>query len=108
MNNDVIRVYPHITQYTVYITDNYTGNSIFKTNVTETRFTFNVSNDDVCPMYQVSAWNAGGEGGLSEPVQDHTSGNKDKNSNPRNQPRFLISFHQLSLLYYYHMQFLTV
>ena len=69
VNNDVIHVYPHITQYTVYITDNYTGNTI-KENVTETQFTFNTRENVLCPMYEVSAWNAGGEGELSEPVQD--------------------------------------
>jgi len=63
-------VYPHITQYTVYITDNYTGN-IIEENVTETQYTSNTQDDDdLCPMYQVSAWNTGGEGELSEPVQD--------------------------------------
>ena len=63
---------PHITQYTVYISDNYTGNSIVNVNVTETQFTFNASENDLCPMYQVSAWNAGGEGELSETVQEHS------------------------------------
>ena len=75
MNNEsnIISVDPHITQYTVYITDNYTGNIIVKVNVTETRFTFNNQQDNrLCPMYRVSAWNAGGEGELSEPVQDST------------------------------------
>ena len=71
MNNDVIRVNPHITQYTVYITDNYTG-SIAKVNVSEMQFTFNTQDDGLCPIYQVSAWNAGGEGELSEPVQEST------------------------------------
>ena len=70
MNNDVIHMDPHITQYTVYITNNYTGNNaIVVKNVTETRFTFDASQDCSCPMYQVSAWNVGGEGELSEPVQ---------------------------------------
>ena len=69
LNSDIIHVDAHITQYTVYITDNYAGN-VVKVNVTETRFTFS---DDLCPMYQVSAWNAGGEGELSEAVQEHTS-----------------------------------
>ena len=73
INNGVIHVDPHITQYTVYITDNYTGD-VVKVNVTETRYTFNIQDDDLCPMYQVSAWNAGGEGDLSEPVQELTSG----------------------------------
>ena len=61
---------PHITQYTVYITDNYTGDSIVEENVTETQYTFNIQDKNLCPMYRVSAWNAGGEGELSEPVQD--------------------------------------
>ena len=39
-------------------------------NVTETRFTFDTSQDCLCPIYKVSAWNTGGEGELSEPVQD--------------------------------------
>ena len=69
MNNDVIHVDPHITQYTVYITDNYTSNIIVVKNVTETQFTFDTSQDCLCPMYQVSAWNAGGEGELSEKLQ---------------------------------------
>ena len=62
---------PHITHYTVYITDNYTGD-VVKVNVTETHFTFNTQDNDLCPMYQVSAWNSGGEGELSEPVQENT------------------------------------
>ena len=61
---------PHITHYTVYITDNYTGNSISKQNVTETQYIINNQDDRLCPMYLVSAWNAGGEGELSEPVQE--------------------------------------
>ena len=69
MNKDTVRVDPHITQYTVYITDSYTGNNIVKVNVTEKQFTFNVSNDESCPIYQVSAWNAGGEGEKSVPIQ---------------------------------------
>ena len=72
LNSDNIHVDPHITQYTVYITDNYTGISIVNMNITETRFTFNASENDLCPMYQVSAWNAGGESGLSETVQEHS------------------------------------
>ena len=73
MNNDVIQVNPHITQYTVYITDIYTGNIIVKENVTETQFTFNTQDDDLCLMYKVSAWNAGGEGEKSQPVQESTT-----------------------------------
>ena len=72
MNSDNMHVDPHITQYTVYISDNYTGNSIINVNVTETQFTFNASENDLCPMYQVSAWNAGGEGELSETVQERS------------------------------------
>ena len=73
--SDVIHVDPRITQYTVYIIDAYTrrmiGNAL---NTTETSFILrdNASDDSLCPMYQVSAWNAGGEGELSEPVQDST------------------------------------
>ena len=63
---------PHITQYTLYITDNYTGNSIVNVNITETQFTFTASENGLCPMYQVSAWNAGGEGELSETVQERS------------------------------------
>ena len=71
--SNVINVDPHITQYTVYITDNYTGNTTVKKDVTETQFRPNIQQDnDLCPMYQVSAWNAGGEGELSEPVQEST------------------------------------
>ena len=74
MNNesDTIHVDPHITHYTVYITDNYTGNIIVKENVTETQFSPTSQQDnDLCPTCQVSAWNAGGEGELSEPAQDN-------------------------------------
>ena len=70
---------PHITHYTVYITNNYTGD-IVKVNVTETHFTSNNQGSVLCPMYQVSAWNAGGEGELSEPVQESTpQGKQAKN-----------------------------
>ena len=74
MNNesDIIHVDPHITQYTVYITDNYTGNIIVTENVTETQFTPINQGNILCPMYRVSAWNVGGEGELSEPVQEST------------------------------------
>ena len=61
MNNNIIHVDPHITQYTVYITDNYTGNIIVKENVTETQYTFIHSDDGARQMYHISAWNAGGE-----------------------------------------------
>ena len=70
-DSDSIHVDPHITHYTVYITDNYTGNIIVKENVTQ--FTPNIQlHVGLCPMYKVSAWNAGGEGELSEPVWDST------------------------------------
>ena len=74
MNNesDTIHVDSHITQYTVYITDIYTRNIIVKKNVTETQYTNIQQNDVLCPMYQVSAWNSGGEGELSKPAQDGT------------------------------------
>ena len=86
---------PHITQYTVYITDNFTGNIIVKENVTETQYTLNIQDDGLCPMYQVSAWNGGGEGELSEPVYE--SGPRGKES-PNSQasafpPAF--TFHSL-------------
>ena len=69
--SDVIHVDPHITQYTVYTSDAYTRRMIESVNTTETSFT-PTHNVPLCPMYQVSAWNAGGEGELSEPVQDGT------------------------------------
>ena len=90
MNNDVVHVDPHITQYTVYITDNYTGN-IAKVNVSEMQFTFNTQDDGLCPIYQVSAWNAGGEGELSEPVQESTPRGKEFLNN------LSTSFHAYSL-----------
>ena len=73
MNNesDVIHVDPHITQYTVYIFDAYNRSMNRSVNTTETSFTL-THNVYLCPMYQVSAWNAGGEGNKSEPVQDST------------------------------------
>ena len=71
MNNesDVIYVDPHITQYTVYIFDAYTRRMMRSMNMTETSFK-PTNNVPPCPMYHVSAWNAGGEGELSEPVQE--------------------------------------
>jgi len=60
---------PHITQYTVYIVDNYTGNYTDKMNVTGTSFRRNISDDtSLCPMYGVTAWNSGGEGDMSVPL----------------------------------------
>ena len=73
MNNDDIHVDPHITWYTVYITDNYTETIIIKENVTETQYTLNTQDDDLCLIYQVSAWNAGGEGEKSQPVHEITT-----------------------------------
>ena len=79
MNNEsnIIHVDPHITQYTMYITDNYTGNIIVEENVTETQYTFNASRDGSCLIFQVSTWNAGDEGELSDPVQDDTPQGKN-------------------------------
>ena len=71
VSNQTIHVDPHITHYTVYITDSYTGD-VVKANVTDNHFTFNNQGNVLCPMYQVSAWNSGGEGKLSEPVQEST------------------------------------
>ena len=58
---------PHITQYTVYIVDNYTGNYLDEVNITETTISFRrkTTDDYSCPMYGVTAWNAGGEGDMS-------------------------------------------
>ena len=75
--SDIIHVDPHITQYTVYIIDAYTRNMIGKLNAlntTETNFTLrnNIPDHSLCPIYQVSAWHSGGEGELSDPVQDST------------------------------------
>ena len=69
--SDVIHVDPHITNYTVYTIDAYDSSRNHSVNTTETSFTptYNIY---LCPMYQVSAWNTGGEGELSEPVQDGT------------------------------------
>ena len=67
----VIHVDPHITHYTVYIFDASNGSMNDNVNVTETSFT-PTNSIPLCPIYQVSAWNAGGEGELSEPVQEST------------------------------------
>ena len=67
--SSVMHVDPHITQYTVYIVDNYTGNCTDKVNVTGTSFRRNISDDNSsCPMYCVTAWNSGGEGDMSVPL----------------------------------------
>ena len=42
-----------------------------KVNTTETIFT-PIHNIPLCPMYRVSTWNAGGEGEMSESVQEST------------------------------------
>ena len=77
MNNasDVIHVDPHITQYTVYTVDAYTNKTLRRITRIETSiilFSYSIQDDGLCLMYQVSAWNAGGEGELSEPVQEST------------------------------------
>ena len=71
IESDVIHVDPHITQYTVYIFDASNGSMIRSVNTTETSFTL-THNIPLCPMYRVSAWNAGGEGEWSEPLQEST------------------------------------
>ena len=76
MRSDKISVDPHITQYTVYTTDNYTGNIVTE-NVTEKYFTFSTSDNDSCLTYQVSAQNSDGEGDLSDPVWDSTPQGKE-------------------------------
>ena len=66
----VIHVDSHITHYTVYTMEVSNDSMIDSVNVTETSFT--LTNILPCPMYRVSAWNAGGEGELSESVQEST------------------------------------
>jgi len=68
IESNVLHVDPHITQYTVYIVDNYTGNYMERVNVTETLFRRNISDDNSCPVYHVTAWNSGGEGDMSVPL----------------------------------------
>ena len=67
-NSSIIHVDPHVTQYTVHIIDNYTGNSYEKVNVAGTSFRRNFSDDHSCPVYRVTAWNSGGEGDMSVPL----------------------------------------
>jgi len=66
-DSSIIHVDPHITQYTVYIVDNYTGSYLDEMNITETSISFRrkATDDHSCPMYGVTAWNAGGEGDMS-------------------------------------------
>ena len=72
LNNesDVLHVDPHITQYTVHVIDNYTGSSIHEVNVTDTHYPIrsDPSDGDSCPVYRITAWNAGGEGRMTVPV----------------------------------------
>ena len=72
LNNEsaVIHVDSHITHYTVYTMDVSNDSMSESVNVTETTFT--PTNILPCPIYRVSAWNAGGEGEMSEPVQEST------------------------------------
>ena len=74
LNNksDFMYVDPHITHYTVHTIDfQYTRKMIGRPDTKETSFTLsNIQNDYSCPVYQVSAWNAGGESELSEPIQE--------------------------------------
>ena len=74
--SDVIHVDPHITHYTVYTIDVFTGRMFGSVNVTETSFA-PTNNMPRCPMHQVSAWNAGGEGELSELIQNSIPQSKD-------------------------------
>jgi len=69
-NNDtsIMHVDPHITQYTVYIIDKYTGNYMDKVNVTKETFSRNIPDVHSCPTYGVTAWNSGGEGHMSPPL----------------------------------------
>ena len=99
MNNDTVHVNPHIIQYTVYITNNYTGDSIVKENVTETHYIYNIQDDDICPTYRISAWNAGGEGELSEPVQESSPRGKQVTEELSELIRLCRSLQQLELLF---------
>ena len=99
MNNDTVHVNPHIIQYTVYITNNYTGDSIVKENVTETHYIYNIQDDDICPTYRISAWNAGGEGELSEPVQESSPRGKQVTEELSQLIRLCRSLQQLELLF---------
>ena len=99
MNNDTVHVNPHIIQYTVYITNNYTGDSILKENVTETHYIYNIQDDDICPTYRISAWNAGGEGELSEPVQESSPRGKQVTEELSELIRLCRSLQQLELLF---------
>ena len=67
--SDVIHVDPHITHYTVYIFDAYNRSMNHSVKTTETSFT-PMNTLPLCPTYQIAAWNAGGKGELSEPVQE--------------------------------------
>ena len=106
MNNDTIHVDPHIIHYTVHITDMYNENIITKRNVTETQFSPNIQGDDLCPMYRVSAWNAGGEGELSAPVQESAPQGKPTKEDFLHKWSTQAVFTVLTLLYFYHAQFL--
>ena len=99
MKNDTVHVNPHIIQYTVYITNNYTGDSIVKENVTETHYIYNIQDDDICPTYRISAWNAGGEGELSEPVQESSPRGKQVTEELSELIRLCRSLQQLELLF---------
>ena len=92
--SDVIHVDPHITHYTVYIFDAYSRSMIHSVNTTKTSFTLAYTLP-LCPMYQVSAWNAGGEGELSEPIQDSTPQGKQTKTYYKHTRTFC----QLSLLF---------
>jgi len=70
--SDVVHVNPHITQYTVYISSS-AGRNITR-NVTEAQYIFRDSlttKNDLCSnfTFSISAWSAGNEGEMSEPVQ---------------------------------------
>ena len=73
-----MHVEPHITQYTVYVVDNCTGNYIDEVNVTETSLKKNTPNDNSCPMYHITAWNSGGEGDMSVPLPGDKLGSCSK------------------------------
>ena len=71
LESDVVHVDPHIAHYTVYIFDAYNRSMIHSVDTTKTSFS-PANSLPLCPMYQVSAWNAAGEGNKSDPVWDST------------------------------------
>ena len=68
--SDILQVDPLVTQYTVNVIDNCTGNIIHEVNVTDRHHTIrsDPSDGDSCLVYGITPWNSGGEGRMSVPV----------------------------------------